>query len=64
MEEEVALEDGKAEGDHKEAETPMSHEENMERLKALAEDGVGSAEKDYLLIRIQGCLIIRKWQLP
>ena len=26
--------------------------------------GVGSVEKMYLLIRIQGCLIIRKWQLP
>ena len=37
VEEEVAIEDGKAEGDPKEAETPMSHEENMERVKALTE---------------------------
>ena len=35
--EEVAIEDGKAEGDPKEAETPMSHEEHMERAKALTE---------------------------
>ena len=37
VKDEVALEDRKAEGDSKEAETPIPPEENMERVKAITE---------------------------